>query len=37
MAAKADSVLGRSVLDFAKAVDKTSGQTRPQLAPGKAR
>ena len=37
MAAKADSVLGRSVLDFAKAIDKTSGQTRAQLAPGTVR
>jgi pilus assembly protein CpaE len=36
MAAKADSVLGRSVLDFAKAIDKASGQTQPQLASGKA-
>jgi pilus assembly protein CpaE len=37
MAAKADSVLGRSVLDFAKAVDKTSGRTQAQLAPGTVR
>jgi pilus assembly protein CpaE len=35
MAAKADSVLGRSVLDFAKAIDKTSAQTQPQLTSGK--
>ena len=33
MLAKADSTLGRSVLDFAKAVDKSGGQTAPQLAP----
>jgi pilus assembly protein CpaE len=33
MVAKADSVLGRSVLDFAKAVDKSGGQTVAQLAP----
>jgi len=37
MAAKADSVLGRSVLNFAKAVDRTSGQTQAQLAPGTVR
>jgi pilus assembly protein CpaE len=37
MAAKADSVLGRSVLDFAKAVDKTGGHTQAQLAPGTVR
>jgi pilus assembly protein CpaE len=35
MAARADSVLGRSVLDFAKAIDKTSAQTQPQLMSGK--
>jgi pilus assembly protein CpaE len=33
MASKADSVLGRSVLDFARAVDKTAGETAAQLAP----
>jgi pilus assembly protein CpaE len=33
MASKADSVLGRSVLDFAKAVDKASGKPRALLAP----
>ncbi len=33
MIAKADSVLGRSVLDFAKAVDKSGGQAAAQLAP----
>ena len=37
MAAKADSVLGRSVLNFAKAVDRTSRQTQAQLAPGTVR
>jgi hypothetical protein len=33
MIGKADSVLGRSVLDFARAVDRTDGATLPQLAP----
>jgi pilus assembly protein CpaE len=33
MVAKADSVLSRSVLDFAKAVDKPGGQAAAQLAP----
>ncbi|MEO5966137.1 MAG: response regulator [Candidatus Limnocylindrales bacterium] len=33
MVSKADSVLGRSVMDFAKAVDKSSGQALAQLAP----
>ncbi len=37
MDSKADSVLGRSVLDFAKAVDKAGGKTQAQLAPGTAR
>ncbi len=37
MAAKADSVLGRSVLDFAKAVDKAPARSAPQLQPGPAR
>jgi pilus assembly protein CpaE len=37
MASKADSVLGRSVLDFAKAVDKAPARSVPQLAPGQAR
>lgn len=37
MAAKADSVLGRSVLDFAKAIDKAPARSAPQLAPGSAR
>ncbi|MHB8891271.1 MAG: response regulator [Candidatus Limnocylindrales bacterium] len=37
MANKADTVLGRSVLDFAKAIDKAGGQTQAQLAPGTAR
>ncbi len=37
MAAKADSVLGRSVLDFAKAIDKAPARSAPQLAPGQAR
>ena len=37
MDSKADSVLGRSVLDFAKAIDKAGGQTQSQLAPGTAR
>ncbi len=37
MAVKADSVLGRSVLDFAKALDKEPVRTAPQLAPGQAR
>jgi pilus assembly protein CpaE len=34
MAAKADSVLGRSVMDFAKAVDKSPARSVPQLTPG---
>ena len=33
MVSKADSVLGRSVLDFARAVDKSSGQAVAQLSP----
>jgi len=33
MVSKADSVLGRSVLDFARAVDKASGQAVAQLSP----
>jgi len=33
MIAKADSVLGRSVLDFARAVDKSGQQRTQQLAP----
>jgi pilus assembly protein CpaE len=33
MAGKADSVLGRSVLDFARAIDRTDGASVPQLAP----
>ena len=37
MAAKADSVLGRSVLDFAKAIDKAPARSLPQLQPGQAR
>ena len=37
MAAKADSVLGRSVLDFAKAVDRMNGQTQALLTTGTAR
>jgi pilus assembly protein CpaE len=37
MAAKADSVLGRSVLDFAKAIDKAPARSVPQLMPGQAR
>ncbi len=37
MASKADSVLGRSVLDFARAIDKSGGQTQAQLAPGTGR
>jgi pilus assembly protein CpaE len=36
MAAKADSVLGRSVLDFAKAVDKSPARSVPQLQAGPA-
>ena len=35
MAAKADSVLGRSVLDFAKAIDKSGPQPQAQLTAGK--
>jgi pilus assembly protein CpaE len=34
MASKSDSVLGRSVMDFAKSVDKMQGYAAPQLAPG---
>jgi pilus assembly protein CpaE len=38
MAAKADSVLGRSVLDFAKAIDQAPARSpAPQLQPGHAR
>ena len=37
MTGKADSVLGRSVLDFARAVDRTEGAAIAQLAPGAAR
>ncbi len=37
MAAKADSVLARSVLDFAKAVDKSPARPVGQLAPGTGR
>jgi pilus assembly protein CpaE len=37
MSSKADSVLGRSVLDFARTVDKTPGRTMGQLAPGPTR
>lgn len=37
MAGKADSVLGRSVLDFARAVDKAAGAAVPQLAPSTGR
>ena len=33
MVSKADSVLGRSVLDFARAVDKSSGEAVAQLTP----
>ena len=33
MIGKADSVLGRSVLDFARAVDRAEGKPVPQLAP----
>jgi pilus assembly protein CpaE len=33
MAGKADSVLGRSVLEFARAVDKMAAGAAPQLAP----
>jgi pilus assembly protein CpaE len=33
MVSKPDSVLGRSVLDFARAVDKSSGQAVAQLTP----
>jgi len=33
MVGKADSVLGRSLLDFARAVDRTEGQAPAQLAP----
>jgi Flp pilus assembly protein, ATPase CpaE len=34
MASKADSVLGRSVMDFAKAIDKVQARKVAQLAPG---
>ncbi len=37
MIGKADSVLGRSVLDFARAVDRTGGETMAQLAPATGR
>jgi len=37
MVSKADSVLGRSVMDFAKAIDKPAGQVQAQLAPGTGR
>ena len=37
MVSKADSVLGRSVLDFAKAIDKPAGRSQAQLAPGTGR
>ena len=37
MAAKADSVLGRSVMDFAKEIDKAPALSMPQLQPGTAR
>ena len=37
MASKADSVLGRSVLDFAKAIDKAGGQPQALLVPGPGR
>ncbi len=37
MTGKADSVLGRSVLDFARAVDRAEGAAVAQLAPGVAR
>ena len=37
MTGKADSVLGRSVMDFAKAVDREQGHTVAQLQPGTAR
>ena len=37
MAAKADSVLGRSVMDFAKEIDKAPALSMPQLQPGIAR
>lgn len=37
MAGKADSVLGRSVMDFAKAIDRTQGRAVVQLSPGTAR
>ena len=33
MAGKADSVLGRSVLDFARAVDRADGAQVAQLTP----
>jgi pilus assembly protein CpaE len=37
MASKADSVLGRSVMDFAKAIDKVQARKVAQLAPGASR
>jgi len=37
MSAKADSVLGRSVLDFAKAIDQAPARSMPMLQPGTAR
>ena len=37
MVSKADSVLGRSVMDFAKAIDQPPGQAQAQLAPGTGR
>jgi pilus assembly protein CpaE len=37
MADKADSVLGRSVRDFAKQIDKNAGQTTGLLAPSTGR
>ena len=37
MASKADSVLGRSVMDFAKAIDKAGGQPQALLVPGPGR
>jgi pilus assembly protein CpaE len=37
MTAKADGVLGRSVLDFARAIDKSNGQATAQLTAGNGR